>query len=196
MIAVQDFTPRLTADEYLLWEESQADRYEYVDGEIYSMSGGTVNHGEIAANCIAVLKGMLRGSGCRVLTSDVKVKVLRSKSFLYPDVSVTCAPEDRSAEKFISAPSVIVEVLSLSTEAYDRGDKFKLYRRSMSLQEYVLVSSRDVGVEVYERGELGRWIFTAYAAGDVVRLRSVGVEVAIEEIYSDIRFSGAVDLEL
>ncbi|NJM58508.1 MAG: Uma2 family endonuclease [Synechococcales cyanobacterium RU_4_20] len=192
MIALQDPTPRLTADQYLLWEESQVDRHEYVDGQIYAMSGGTVNHGEIAANCIAVLKGQLQGSGCRVLTSDVKVRVLRSNAFLYPDVSVTCDPEDRSAEQFISAPGLIVEVLSPGTEAYDRGDKFKLYRRAISLQNYVLVSSREVGVEVYERDQVGRWIFVAYGPGETIRLNGVGpkgaIEVAIEALYENIQF--------
>jgi Uma2 family endonuclease len=141
MIALREEEARFTPAEYLAWEEQQEIRYEYVDGEVYAMTGGTINHSQIAANLITILKNHLRGSGCRVLTSDAKVQTLAANSYSYPDVSVTCDERDRNASKYISHPCLIIEILSPSTEAYDRGNKFRRYRRSTSLQEYVLVST-------------------------------------------------------
>jgi Uma2 family endonuclease len=189
MVALQEHFPRFTPTEYLAWEEQQEFRHEYVDGEVYAMSGGTVNHGEIAANVINILSNHLRGSGCRVLTSDVKVQTVEPNSYLYPDVSVTCDDRDRRATKFISYPCLIVEVLSPTTEAYDRGDKFALYRRSTTLQDYVLVSTNAMRVDLYQRNERGRWEILSYDAGDVIELPSVNLSVPVAQIYEDIVLS-------
>jgi Uma2 family endonuclease len=189
MVALQAHFPQLTPAEYLAWEEQQEFRHEYVDGAVYAMTGGTINHGEIAANFINILKNHLRGSGCRVLTSDVKVQTLASNSYLYPDVSVTCDDRDRSATKFISHPCLIVEVLSPTTEAYDRGDKFALYRRSTSLQDYVLVSTNAMRVDLYQRNERGRWEILSYDAGDSIDLPSVNLSVPVAQVHEDIVFS-------
>jgi Uma2 family endonuclease len=196
MVALREHFPRFTPTEYLEWEEQQEFRHEYVDGEVYAMTGGTVNHGEIAANVINILRNHLRGSGCRVLTSDVKIQTLASNSYCYPDVSVTCDDRDRSATKFISHPCLIVEVLSPTTEAYDRGDKFALYRRSTSLQDYVLVSTNAMRVDLYQRNdslsetqsERGRWEILSYDAGDEMELLSVNLSVPVSQIYEDIVF--------
>ena len=188
MVALKEHFPHFTPAEYLEWEEQQEFRHEYVDGEIYAMTGGTVNHGEIAANFINILRNHLRGSGCRVLTSDVKIQTLESNSYCYPDVSVTCDDLDRRATKFISHPCLIVEVLSPSTEAYDRGDKFALYRRSSTLQDYVLVSTNAMRVDLYQRNERGRWEILSYDAGDTIDLPSVNLSVPVGQIYEDIVF--------
>ena len=132
-----------------------------------------------------------------LLSSDVKVEVMASKSFLYPDLSVTCQAQDRTATRFISHPCLIVEVLSPSTvraasafaEAYDRGDKFKLYRRSVSLQEYVLVSTNDIAIDLYRRTERDRWELISYGAGDVVELESVNLTFPIAQVFENITFS-------
>jgi Uma2 family endonuclease len=196
MVALKEHIPQFTPAEYLAWEEQQEFRHEYVDGEVYAMTGGTVNHGQIAANFINILRNHLRGSGCRVLTSDVKVQTLASNSYLYPDVSVTCDDRDRSATKFISHPCLIVEILSPTTEAYDRGDKFALYRRSTSLQDYVLVNTNAMRVDLYQRNdslsetrsERGRWEILSYDAGDEIELLSVNLSVPVAQIYEDIVF--------
>ncbi len=188
MIAAKEYFPQFTPAAYLAWEEQQEFRHEFVDGEIYAMTGGTVNHGEIAANFITALKNHLRGGGCRVLTSDVKVQTLESNSYCYPDISVTCDTRDRSANKFISYPCLIVEVLSPSTEAYDRGDKFALYRRSPNLQEYILVSTNAMRLDVYQRNELGRWEFSSHESGDSVELKSVDFSLEIDRVYENIVF--------
>jgi Uma2 family endonuclease len=189
MIATKEHFPQFTPTEYLAWEEQQEFRHEFVDGEVYAMTGGTVNHGEIAANFIALLKSHLRSSGCRVLTSDVKIQTLESNSYCYPDISVTCDTRDRSAHKFISHPCLIVEVLSPSTEAYDRGDKFALYRRSTSLQEYILVSTNTVRLDMYQRNNNGRWEFSSYESGDSIELQSVNCSLEIDRVYENIVFA-------
>lgn len=189
MVALKEPFPRFTPAEYLEWEEQQEFRHEYVDGEVYAMTDGTVNHGEIAANVINILRNHLRGSGCRVLTSDVKVQTVESSSYLYPDVSVTCDERDRSATKFISHPCLVVEVLSPATEAYDRGDKFALYRRSSTLQDYVLVSTNAMRVDLYQRNEQGRWEILSFDAGDDIELTTVNLSVTVAQIYEDIVFS-------
>jgi Uma2 family endonuclease len=189
MIALREQQPHLTPAEYLAWEEQQEIRYEYVDGEVYAMTGGTINHSQIAANLISILKNHLRGSGCRVLTSDAKVQTLAANSYSYADVSVTCDDLDRNASKYISHPCLIIEVLSPSTEAYDRGNKFRRYRRSTSLQEYVLVSTTEMCLEVYQPTERGKWELTTYTDGDLVEFNSVNLSVSIDQIYEDIIFA-------
>ena len=189
MVALKEHFPQLTPAEYLAWEEQQEFRHEYADGEVYAMTGGTLNHSEIASNFTTILKNHLRGSGCKVFNSDAKVQILESNSYLYPDVSVTCDGRDRSATKFISHPCLIVEVLSPTTEAYDRGDKFALYRRSTTLQDYVLVSTNAMRVDLYQRNDRGRWEILSYDAGDSIDLPSVNLSVSVAQIYEDIVFS-------
>jgi Uma2 family endonuclease len=189
MVALKEHFPQLTPAEYLEWEEQQEFRHEYVDGEVYAMTGGTLNHSEIAGNFHNILKNHLRGSGCKVFNSDAKVQILESNSYLYPDVSVTCDDLDRRATKFISYPCAIVEVLSPTTEAYDRGDKFALYRRSTTLQDYVLVSTNAMRVDLYQRNERGRWEILSYDAGHEIELPSVNLSFPVAQIYEDIIFS-------
>jgi Uma2 family endonuclease len=190
VIALTEPLPHFTPTEYLAWEELQEFRHEYIDGKIYSMTGGTVNHGRIALNIGSILSNRLRGSGCMVLNSDVKVQVSESNStsFCYPDISVTCDERDRQADKFISHACLIIEVLSLSTEAYDRGKKFRKYRRSATLQEYVLVSTTDICLDIYRRNEQGKWELETYLEGDLVELQSISFTTTIEQIYEDIVF--------
>jgi Uma2 family endonuclease len=177
-----------TASDYLAWEEQQDVRYEFVCGEIYAMTGGTINHSEIANKFSALLFIQMENKGCRVLNSDAKVEVAESELYLYPDISITCNPRDRSASKFISHPCLIVEVLSPSTEAYDRGDKFALYRRSPSLQEYVLVNTKTPRVEVYRRREQGRWELMVYGVGEEVYLESIDCSCEVDRIFANIIF--------
>jgi Uma2 family endonuclease len=188
MIALRDSTPRLTPSEYLAWEEQQKFRYEYIDGEILAMTGGTINHSRIAVNFSTILRNHLRGSGCQILNSDAKVQITGSTAYFYPDVSVTCDELDRNAEQFISYPCLIIEVLSPSTEADDRGRKFRKYRRSVSLQEYVLVNTNEMCLDVYQKNERGRWELVTYVDGDMVELKSVNLTLPIEQIYEDIVF--------
>jgi Uma2 family endonuclease len=129
MVAEQEHLPRLTPEEYFAWEEQQEIKHEYFDGEVFAMSGGTVNHGRISGRIFALIDDRLNGSDrCIALNSDVKIKIQGLEKYVYPDASVTCDRRDLQTTQFITYPSTIVEVLSPSTEAYNRGKKFKLYQ--------------------------------------------------------------------
>ncbi|MEM9510531.1 MAG: Uma2 family endonuclease, partial [Cyanobacteria bacterium P01_E01_bin.35] len=137
MIASQQDS-RLTPEAYLQLEVDSDIKHEYIDGEIYAMGGATDTHVTIALNLAVLLRNHLRNSDCRVYISDMKVKIETKNRFFYPDVMVTCEPQDRENTTYKQFPRLIIEVLSDSTEAFDRGDKFADYQSLSSLQEYVL----------------------------------------------------------
>jgi Uma2 family endonuclease len=205
MVASKEHSPRFTLDEYFAWEQQQEVKHEYFDGEVFAMSGGTVNHGRIGGRIFSLIDDRLSESDrCIALNSDVKIKIQASEkadarravarrmeahqAYVYPDASATCDERDRQTTQFISHPSLIVEVLSPSTEAYDRGKKFKLYQRSTSLIEYVLVSTEEIEIEVFRKNERGKWEVTNYAAGDNVELESIDLTFAIDRVYRGIEF--------
>jgi Uma2 family endonuclease len=189
MVAAQEHHPKFTPEEYFAWEEQQEVKHEYFDGEVYAMSGGTVNHGRIGGRIFSLIDERLSESErCIALNSDVKIKIQASEKYVYPDASATCDERDRQTTQFISYPSLIVEVLSPSTEAYDRGKKFKLYQRSTSLVEYVLVSAEEVEIEVFRKNDRDKWEVTNYIAGDIVELESIALTFPIDRIYRGIEF--------
>jgi len=178
----------ISPEEYLEIDRASLNvRYEYADGRMYAMSGGTAEHAEIAINLIAILKAHLRGS-CRVLSSDVRVQVTEQK-YYYPDVSVSCHPEDKQKGiDIIHYPCLIIEVLSPSTETNDRGKKFRSYRACPSIQEYVLISSRHQEVEVFHRqGDM--WAYHQYESGQEINLASIGLTISLADIYRDVNVS-------
>jgi len=188
MVVAKDKLPRFTPEEYFQWEEEQQLRHEYINGEVYAMSGGTQNHGRIASNIIFILKGHLRGGGCQVGNSDCRVNIIETDDFVYPDVSVTCDERDRTAIQAIKYPCLIVEVLSPSTANYDRGDKFRMYRRNHSLQDYLLVDAEKIAIDLYRLNELGNWEIVNYQPGDTIEIKSIDLGCLIEDIYEDIVF--------
>lgn len=193
MVAVRDNTPRFTPEKYFAWEEQQLERHELIDGEVYAMTGGTVNHSQIAAKFISLLDNHLRGSGCKTLNSDCKVNIVESNNYTYPDLSVTCEDRDKTTTKYITYPCLIVEVLSDSTEAYDRGGKFRMYRQNPVLQDYVLVSSDKMEIDLYRKTESGRWEIINYQLGDTIELKSVSLTFPIERIYEGIDLTPSVE---
>jgi Uma2 family endonuclease len=188
MLAVQEHLPRFTPEEYFAWEEQQLHRHEYIDGEVYAMSGGSINHSNIAMNFGTMLKNHLKGSGCKTLNSDARVNIFESNNYIYPDLSVTCDERDKTTPQYITYPCLIVEVLSPSTEAYDRGNKFKLYRRNPSLKDYVLVDSNKMAIDLYRKDDSGNWYILNYEVGDSLDLQSVNLTFSIEQVYEDITF--------
>jgi Uma2 family endonuclease len=186
MVALKDNTPRFTPEEYFDWEEQQLERHELIDGEVYAMTGGTVNHSQIAVKFISLLDNHLRGSGCKTLNSDCRVNIVGSNNYTYPDLSVTCDDRDKTTTKYITYPCLIIEVLSFSTEAYDRGGKFRMYRQNPILQDYVLVSSEQIEIDLYHKTESGSWEIINYQAGDTIELKSVNLSFSIERIYEGI----------
>ena len=185
----------MSPTEYLDWEERQLYKHEYVEGAVYAMTGGTLPHNTIALNLASAIKNRLRGSGCRVFINDVKVRVSVKGPYFYPDVVVTCDDRDLQSQKLICHPALIVEILSPSTESYDRGDKFRWYRQISSLQEYVLVDAQKRSVECYRLNERKKWELTAYFAEDAsdhisVEFPCLDFECPMDIIYED------VDLEI
>jgi Uma2 family endonuclease len=181
---------KLTPDEFLAWERAQAGRHVYVGGEVFAMAGGTPRHNRLGARAIAHLENGLEGGPCGVYTSDQKIG-LPNDDFVYGDVVVICGqPILRDGTSDVVAnPTVVFEVLSKSTEAYDRGDKQRGYLSLSSLQHFVLVSQREVRVEVYTRQADGSFRYDVVEAGALIRLDRIGTSIAIDTLYA-----GALDL--
>ena len=197
MIAQRQRQPQLMSpEEYLEWEEQQPIKYEYINGEVFAITGGTIPHNDIAINLTSALKNHLRGKGCKVQMADAKLGVSLKGSFHYPDVMVSCTPEDKKARKVIYHPCLIVEVLSPGTEGFDRGNKFKHYRQIDTLKEYVLIEADKMNVECYRINEKGKWELTAYSLEQPnnngteieVHLTSVDFSFPISLLYEDVIF--------
>lgn len=188
MIAIPQQPEKMTIEEYLEWEPQQDLRYEYFNGEVFAMTGGTIPHNDIALNFYSALRPHLRSRGCRVNVSDVKVQVSSQSPYYYPDVVVSCDPLDINARKFIQNPKIIAEVLSPGTSAKDRGEKFTNYLNMPSLKEYLLINSETISVEGYCRGEGRMWLYYPYTTGDIITLSSIEFEIAIELLYEGVVF--------
>ncbi|MDJ0677250.1 MAG: Uma2 family endonuclease [Calothrix sp. MO_167.B42] len=177
----------LTIEEYLKFELESEIRHEYVDGEIFAMAGASEEHNLITTNIIALLRPHLRGTPCRAFVSDmkVKIKVQKANIFYYPDLVVTCDPNDKE-RYFKTLPTLIVEVLSNSTKTIDKREKRLNYQSIESLQEYVLVSQSEIKVEIYRKDAQGNWLLEILGKGDELRLDSIGLNLTIADIYEDV----------
>jgi len=180
--------PKMTIAEYLTWEPQQALRYEYSNGEVFAMTGGSIPHNDIAINLLTALHPHIRAIGCRINMADVKLQISDLSAYYYPDLIVSCDPQDLKASQFIQSPKLIVEVLSPGTANKDRGDKFIDYQRIPTLQEYLLINSQKISAECYRRGEGRMWLYYPYTAGDTITLESVGFSIAIEQLYAGVNF--------
>jgi Uma2 family endonuclease len=194
MVAIKDNSRRFTPEEYFAWEEQQLERHELIDGRVYAMSGGTINHGRISIKITGMFDSHLDSSPCITGNSDIRINILETTDYSYPDASVTCDDRDKSGTQYIAYPCLIVEVLSDSTEAYDRSEKFYRYRRNPILQEYVLVSSRSIAIDLYRKNSQDEWVITQYRAGDIIELRSINLSFPIEQVYRGIVFEQSTDL--
>ena len=192
MIAVKEQDRFFTPEEYFCWEEQQLEKHELIDGRVYAISGGTQNHSAIAINFLLLIRSHLRGTACQVFNSDLKVNILGSSNYTYPDLSVTCDDRDREHSLYITYPCVIVEVLSSGTEAYDRGKKFEKYRRNSKLIDYVLASSDEIAIDIYHKNETGDWLILSYRPGDRVEVKSISLSLPIEEFYEEIVFPNPI----
>ena len=175
---------KMTPAEYLAFERASTEKHEYVDGEIFAMSGGTRGHSLLGSNALGELRNALFDRPCEVHGSDMRVKTAGAK-YHYPDVSVVCGNpsfEDDTRDVLLN-PKLIVEVLSDSTEKYDRGDKFASYRTIGGLEDYVLVSQTEVLVEHYHRHPEGGWMYRVLGPGDQLDLVSLGCRISVDRIY-------------
>ena len=170
--------------EYLAFEASSNVKHEFLAGQIYAMAGGTPEHAALAAAVIGLLFQALRGGRCRAYDADLRVRTSTGLA-TYPDVTVICGPRERDREddQAVTNPTLIVEVLSRSTEEYDRGDKFEHYKNIRSLQQYVLVSYPEPHVEIWTRGQGDVWTPAHAGEGDVARLTAIGARLDVRELY-------------
>ncbi|MDY6994309.1 MAG: Uma2 family endonuclease [Pseudomonadota bacterium] len=177
----------ISVDDYLAGEAISPVKHEYRQGSVYAMTGAKKSHVVIASNLITLLNVHLQDAPCLVFGSDIKVRLEQANCFYYPDVSVSCHEWDLETEDtFISSPVLIIEILSASTEAFDRGEKFADYRTLSSLREYVLVNQNQVRVECFRYSSAGNWQQQDYERGEVLEFVSVGLHCPIEAIYQKV----------
>jgi len=179
--------PPLSADDYLAFEESQASKHEYFQGEVFAMVGARDAHVTVAGNLFATLWTHLRGTSCRPYMADMKLRVEAANAFFYPDVFVTCDARDQANPLYKAHPRLIVEVLSDSTARFDRGEKFATYRKLSALKEYVLVDPDTFTVEVFRHHEgSDDWMFHAYGGTDTLHLASVALDIRLDELFENV----------
>jgi Uma2 family endonuclease len=178
----------MSPEAYLKAEQDSLIKHEYRQGLVYAMAGASNVHVLVAGNLFAMLRNHVRGSGCRAYISDTKVQIDSVKTYYYPDVAISCDQRDREFKDFLRHPCLIVEVLSDTTEAFDRGDKFNDYRNLESLQEYVLVSQTRKRIECFRRNAEGQWVLYPYSESDEMHLTSVDFRCAIADVYEDVDF--------
>ncbi len=177
----------MNVDAYFQLEATHPEtNYDYIDGRVYALAGGTANHDTIKSNIQRLLWHLLRGGPCRVYSSDMKVYVSETRYF-HPDVTVTCDPRDRGRTQAISAPRLVVEVLSPTTELTDRTWKLKNYCAHPTIEEYVLVDSQSRKIESYHKEE-NKWIYEAFETTDEILLHSLGIHFPFSEAYIDVEF--------
>jgi Uma2 family endonuclease len=183
--------PHLTPEQYLELDRASEFRNEYYNGRMYAMSGGTIPHATIIGNLGGELRAALKKRPCLVMTSDLRVRVSPDGLYTYPDIAVVCdEPKLLDGRKdTLLNPALLVEVLSPSTEAYDRGFKSAQYRAIESLGEYALVSQSEPRVEVFRRQPGGHWLFSEFVGLDsMCEFASVSVSVPLAEIYDKVAF--------
>jgi Uma2 family endonuclease len=181
----------VSPEEYLALERQAENKHEYVDGEIFAWAGASRKHNVIAGNIITSLNGQLRGKPCEVYPGEMRVKAPASRAYVYPDVTVICDEpqfEDDYVDTLLN-PSVVFEVLSKSTESYNRLARSAYYRTIQSLSEYLLVAQEEYRVEQYVKQAAGRWLLTEVRSLEsVIELESIGCSLALRDIFDRISF--------
>lgn len=180
--------PIIEPEEYLLLDRnSKEKRYEYFDGELRMLAGGSTYHSRILANLTIAVGRSLDNSPCSIYSSDIRLQLSESR-YVYPDLTVSCDQRDQELDDMICYPQIVVEVLSPSTEAVDRGRKFIYYQECSTIQEYVMVESQSIRIEVYHREEDG-WKLHTYGPGDIVKLDSLAIQFPVDSIYRDMKLT-------
>lgn len=184
--------PFVTRDEYLKGEQDAVTKSEYFDGVIVAMAGASPEHDRTTGNIFASLHAQLRSSACEPFTSDIRVDVPTCNRYYYPDVSVTCGGsrfESVSGVRSLQNPTLVVEVLSESTEKADRGDKLLCYQTLESLETYIIVAQDEPLIQVYERQSDSSWLYTLYQGLDgTIRLPAIGCQLQLADVYARVEF--------
>ncbi|MEA3277166.1 MAG: Uma2 family endonuclease [Pseudomonadota bacterium] len=178
----------VSLEDYLEGEKHADVKHEYIAGEVFAMAGASESHVTLAGNLFAMLHSHVRGGPCRVYISDMKVRVEAVDAFYYPDVFVTCDAADSRETHVKRNPTLIVEVLSDSTAAFDRGAKFAHYRHLEALQEYVLIEADRAAIDVFRRNAQGSWVLHPFTGGDELELESLDFRCPLDVVYEDLLF--------
>jgi len=157
MIAAKDNAPHLTPEKYFTWEEQQLEKHELIDGQVYAMTGGSVNHSRIAIRFTTMVDTHLDASSCITGNSDLRVNIVGTNNYTYPDVSVTCDDRDKTTTQYITYP-------------YDRGGKFRMYQNNPVLKDYLLVSSTAMEIDLYHKNDAGQWMIINYGEDDTIEV--------------------------
>ena len=179
----------LSESEYLEEERKALTKSEYYKGEVFAMSGASKNHNRIVASIIISIGSFLKGKNCHIYPSDLRVKNPENGLYTYPDVTIVCGKEEYQDEEFdtLLNPTVIIEVLSPTTEEYDRGTKFKLYRSIPSLKNYIMISSTDFSAEVYTRMDNDEWHLNMTAEKDgVIHISAINLDLSLQDVYAQL----------
>lgn len=177
---------KFTFEDYLAWEEEQLEKHEFVRGETFAMAGARRVHVTVSGNLFAAFKAHLRGTPCRAYMVDMKLRVEEADAGFYPDVMVSCDRRDHAADVYLSHPTLLVEVLSDSTAAYDRGDKFADYRKLPSLQEYAVVDITARRVECFRRNTENHWVLYDFAGEGECEFASIGLTMPLALVFEDV----------
>ncbi len=190
--------PNLSIQEYLDLEIDSNTKYEYHNGEVYALAGGTLNHGMLCGNIYAEIRNKLRekGAKCKPFTSEVKLNVEKKNSFVYPDAMVVCGEIETSENEInsVTNPVLIIEVLSKTSANYDRGDKFYLYRQIPTFKEYVIIEQDKAVVDVHYKSENSDlWRITRFEGlNEKVKLQSIDIEISMSDLYFDINLDKSI----
>ncbi|TDM09570.1 MAG: hypothetical protein C4K60_10045 [Ideonella sp. MAG2] len=176
----------MTPQEYLAWEAQQPVRHDFVGGEVYAMAGAEDRHVTVTLNLAMALRQHLAGSPCKTYVTDMKLQSQDASAYFYPDVMVTCSAADRQQPLIKAEPSLVVEVLSASTAAYDRGEKFAHYRAIPSLQEVAFVDIDARRTDVYRKGVDGLWVLHPFGPAETVLFKSVDLSLSAEKLFEDV----------
>ena len=182
-----DKTTHLSHTDYFEFEEEQGQKFEYLAGEVFAMTGGSIAHGLIGTNTTTTLSNALRNKPCTVFNSDVKLYIDDIDSFFYPDAMVLCE-EGETSKQYVRLPQLIVEVLSPSTEDYDHNKKFAYYRQISSLKTYIMLHQDQALAEVYQRNDNDGWLLNEYVGLDSVIVLQNDVSLAMSELYRQVEF--------
>ena len=186
----------MSPEEYLEFEHNSDIKHEYIDGEVYAMAGTTKANNTISLNLAILLREKLKDSDCQTFMADIKVNVSNQKRFFYPDIVVTCDDNDDVNAYDVKFPKIIVEVLSESTEKFDRGKKFQYYRTIPSLQEYILVSSQEYLIECFRRTKNDLWTLQTYEGlNAILRIENLTIDSSLSEIYATLNFDSVAEIQ-
>lgn len=182
---------KITPAQYIEFEKTATVRHEYLDGEIFAMVGASLNHNRINANTVSELRNKLKNSSCEAFASDMRVKIQEIEKYTYPDIVATCGDIDLESGEpdTLLNPIVIIEILSDSTESYDRGLKFEHYQHIQSLREYILISQDRCRIEKFKKAEDATWIYSSYTEKtQAVPIESINCDISLSEIYHRVEF--------